>query len=84
KKDLKIVFRTAPMVRSVVSLRRALNPAIKKRVKDVLVNMHRDPEGRKVLRRYFKVRKYDEINGEAASQLAEARDIYTHLPTGLK
>ena len=84
KKDLKIVFRSKPMVRSVVSLRRALSPAIKKRVKDVLLNMHRDPEGRKVLKRYFKVKRYDEIRGEAASQLAEARDIYTHLPTELR
>lgn len=81
KKDLKIVFRTAPMVRSVVSLRRALSPAIKKRVKDVLLGMHRDPEGREVLKRYFKVKRYDEIRGEAASQLAETRNIYTYLPT---
>ncbi len=84
KKDLKIVFRSAPMVRSLVSLRRALRPAIKKRVKDVLLDMHRDPEGRKVLKRYFKVKRYDEIRGEAASQLAEARDIYTRLPTELR
>ncbi len=84
KKDLKIVFRTAPMVRSVVSLRRALSPAIKKRVKDVLLNMHRDPEGKKVLKRYYKVKRYDEIRGEAASQLAKAREFYTDLPTELK
>ncbi len=84
KKDLKIVFRTAPMVRSVVSLRRALGPAIKKRVKEVLLNMHRDPEGKKVLKRYYKVKRYDEIRGEAASQLAKAREFYTDLPTELK
>lgn len=83
KKDLKIIHRTEPILRSVISVRRALRPEIKRRLKQVLLGMHEDPEGRRVLRKYYRVRKYDEFEGEAAAELANAKRIYSLIPMEL-
>ena len=83
KKDLKIIHRTAPILRSVISVRRALRPEIKRRLKQVLLGMHEDPEGRRVLRIYYRVRKYDEFKGEAAAELANAKKVYSLIPMEL-
>ena len=80
RKDLKIIHRTEPILRSVISVRRGLRPEIKRRVKQVLLGMHETPEGRRVLRKYYRVRKYDEFEGEAAAQLANAKRIYSLIP----
>jgi phosphonate transport system substrate-binding protein len=83
KKALKIIHRTAPILRSVLSVRRTLRPDIKRRLKQLLLGMHKDAEGRRVLKKYYKVAKYDEIEGEAADQLANARKIYSLMPMEL-
>ena len=83
KKDLKVIHRTKPITRSVVLVRRGLDQRRKQRIKEVLLRMHESPEGKKVLKIYYKVKKYDEIEGEAAEHLAEARKIYAHIPPNL-
>ncbi len=83
KKDLKVIHRTKPIIRSVVLVRRGLDARRKQRIKEVLLRMHESPEGKKVLKKYYKVRKYDEIEGEAAEQLAKAREIYANIPQNL-
>ena len=45
--------------------------------------MHESPEGKKVLKKYYTVRKYDEIEGEAGEHLAEAHKIYANIPPNL-
>ncbi len=45
--------------------------------------MHESPEGKKVLKKYYKVKKYDELEGEAAEHLAAARRIYANIPPDL-
>ena len=83
KQDLKVIHRTKPIIRSVVLLRKGLDARRKQRIKEVLLRMHESAEGKKVLKKYYKVRKYDEIEGEAAEHLAEARKIYANIPPNL-
>jgi phosphonate transport system substrate-binding protein len=83
KKDLKVIYRTKSITRSVVLVRRGLEARRKQRIKEVLLRMDKSPEGKKVLKKYYKVGKYDEFEGEAAEHLAAAREIYANIPPNL-
>ena len=54
KNDLRIFFTTEPIIRSVVVVRGDLPAQLKDWIKNVLVTMHADAEGRKVLKKYYK------------------------------
>ena len=69
KNDLRIFFTTKPIIRSVVVVRGDMSAQLKDRIKNVLVTMHADAEGREVLKEYYKVKRYDEISGGAAQSL---------------
>jgi phosphonate transport system substrate-binding protein len=73
KENLQIFHRSKPFIRHVILARRGLRPDVKARVKDILRGMHEEPEAADVLKAYYKVKKFDEIEGEAAESLAEAR-----------
>lgn len=75
KKDLRIIHRTEPVIRSVFMARAGLDDAIKQRVKAVLESMHESPEGRTAMKKYFKVARYDRLTGEALAGLENARRI---------
>ena len=76
-KELLHIFHTSkPFIRQVILARRGLRPDVTARVKDILRGMHEDPEGADVLKAYYKVKKYDEIEGEAAESFAEARRLF--------
>jgi phosphonate transport system substrate-binding protein len=62
KSQLEIVDRTIDVPRHVVSHRSELEPALVDRVKNILLNMDKDPEGIKILRNFENSTKYEEIN----------------------
>jgi phosphonate transport system substrate-binding protein len=62
KSQLKIVDRTIDVPRHVVSHRSELEPALVDKIKNVLLNMDKDPEGIKILRNFENSTKYEEIN----------------------
>ncbi len=76
KEHLRIFRTSKPFIRQVILARRGLRPDVKARVKDILRGMNEDPEGADVLKAYYTVKKYDEIEGEAAKSLAEARRLF--------
>lgn len=76
KKQLHIFHASKPFIRQVILARRGLRPDVKARVKEILRGMHEDPEGADVLKTYYRVKKYDEIEGEAAESVAEARRLF--------
>ena len=49
KEDLNILARVSPALRRLATVRRDLDPRVKQAVKDLLVNMHKSPEGQRVL-----------------------------------
>jgi phosphonate transport system substrate-binding protein len=64
KSQLKIVDRTIDVPRHVVSHRSEMEPALVQKIKNVLLNMDKDPEGIEILRNFENSTKYDEINNK--------------------
>jgi phosphonate transport system substrate-binding protein len=58
---LKVIGRTRSVPRTVLAVRKNLDPRIVKALKEVLLNMDEDPEGQGVLKRQQNTTKFDEI-----------------------
>lgn len=76
KADLVIIHESEPLMRSAILARAGLRPELKARIKQVLLQMHEDPAGQEVLKRYNRVAKYDEIAGGASRGLEVGRRLY--------
>jgi phosphonate transport system substrate-binding protein len=61
---LKIVDRTIDVPRHVVSYRSEMEPALVQKIKNILLNMDKDPEGIKILRNFDNSTKYEEIKNK--------------------
>jgi phosphonate transport system substrate-binding protein len=61
RKTLKIIGRTISVPRQIISVRKNLDPTLVKALKQVLLNMDKDPEGQEVLNRQQNTTKFDEI-----------------------
>jgi len=60
KKDLKIFYRNDPIPRAFELTRKDLDPRLKLRLKEVLLNAHMDPKARSALRAYQKTKKFED------------------------
>ncbi|MGH7775114.1 MAG: phosphate/phosphite/phosphonate ABC transporter substrate-binding protein, partial [Candidatus Binatia bacterium] len=69
KETLKVIGRTRSVPRQLLSVRKDLDPNIAKALREVLLNMDKDPEGREVLRKQQKTTKIDEIPPGSLEQL---------------
>jgi phosphonate transport system substrate-binding protein len=61
RETIKIIGRTIPVPRQIISVRKDLDPKIVKALKEVLINMEKDPEGQGVLKRQQNTTNIDEI-----------------------
>jgi phosphonate transport system substrate-binding protein len=61
RETLKIIGRTISVPRQIISVRKDLDPKIVKALKEILINMDKDPEGRAALRSQQNTEKFDEI-----------------------
>jgi phosphonate transport system substrate-binding protein len=77
RQDLSVVYKSRPFIRSVFMARAGVSETIKRRVKEILLRMNGDPAAKPILKNYYKVKKYDEIEGEAAESLEESRKLYS-------
>jgi phosphonate transport system substrate-binding protein len=64
KSQLKIIDRTIDVPRHVVSHRSEMEPALVQKIKDVLLNMDKDPEGIEILRNFDNSTRYEEIKNK--------------------
>ena len=64
KSQLKIIDRTIDVPRYVVSHRSEMEPALVQKIKDVLLNMDKDPEGIEILRNFDNTTRYEGINNK--------------------
>jgi phosphonate transport system substrate-binding protein len=64
KSQLKIIDRTIDVPRHVVSHRSEMEPALVQKIRDVLLNMDKDPEGIEILRNFDNSTRYEEINNK--------------------
>ncbi|MDH5556317.1 MAG: phosphate/phosphite/phosphonate ABC transporter substrate-binding protein, partial [Alphaproteobacteria bacterium] len=76
KDSLTVIHETPPVIRSMMMVRRTLDPEIKDRLASVLTQMHETSDGRTALNAYFKVSRYDPLNGQATTGLDNARKIW--------
>ena len=76
KEGLKIIYETQPVTRSMMMVRQTLDADIKERLASVLAQMHETPEGQAALKKYFKVSRYDPLDGPAAEGLESARQLW--------
>ncbi|UCH73559.1 MAG: phosphate/phosphite/phosphonate ABC transporter substrate-binding protein [Rhodospirillales bacterium] len=76
KDELHILHETEPVIRSLFMARRSLDDELCARISALLEHMHESPEGRAVLKKYYKVARYDRIEGDARTGLEAARAIW--------
>lgn len=79
KKDLKIFFQSRPFPRMVEVVRKDLDPKVKARLKEILLNAHQDPAAQEAMKSYRDTAKFDEFKGEAKDELEEARELLKYL-----
>lgn len=83
RKDLKIFHTTFPAPRAIESVRGDLEPAIKKRLIEILVAADQSPTGREALMAYHQSSKIDPIDAEIKAQIEQIWHIMQQLPKDL-
>jgi phosphonate transport system substrate-binding protein len=63
KTDITILAETASLPRHLVSIRKDLAPAVANSLKKILLSMHEDPEGQRILRQTDGTTKFDALPG---------------------
>ena len=81
KADLVVLAETERLPRHLVSVRRDLDPALAGRIEKVLLAMHEDEEGRRILRKTDGTTKFDLLPGGEA---AVHRRLSEAFSTGVK
>jgi phosphonate transport system substrate-binding protein len=67
--SLKVLGTTVTTPRTLVAVRKDLAPKLLKELKEILLNMDKDPEGQEVLKRSQNTTKFDEIPPGSLNQL---------------
>jgi phosphonate transport system substrate-binding protein len=76
KRDLKIIHETPPVVRSLMMVRRSVDPALKQRLASILMGMHETEDGAAALKAYFKVSQYDLLDDEELAKFETVRSLW--------
>lgn len=83
RKDLKIFHTTFPVPRAIESVRGDLEPAIKKRLIEILIAADQSPAGREALVAYHQSSKIAAIDAEINSQIDKIWRTMQRLPKEL-
>lgn len=83
-KELRVFYQTPPFLRSTMLVRAGLSRDLKEGIAKVLLGMHETAEGEAALNTYYKVSKYDRIEGEVSESLQQARDDYAFVERWVK
>ncbi|TCS41337.1 phosphate/phosphite/phosphonate ABC transporter substrate-binding protein [Reinekea marinisedimentorum] len=73
--DFQIIHTTPSIPRAVEVVSGSLDPAVKERLKEILLTMHEDPEAADALDSYQKTSKMDELTPEIMANIEQAREI---------
>ena len=63
KSDITVLAKTERLPRHLLSVRASMPTGLAKRIEQILVRMHEDPEGRAILERTSETTKFDELPG---------------------
>lgn len=75
KQDLKIIYTSEPVPRSIMLVRRGLTPELKQGIKQVLFNAHLNEEGRQALLIYEQTKQFDQLDPQALTALERANAL---------
>ena len=76
KAALSVLAETETFPRNLVSIRKDLDNATTQRLKEVLLGMHEDPEGRKILERFDGTAKFDALPGGEEAVRRKLVELY--------
>lgn len=82
KAAITILARSETLPRHLVSARRDLDPTVKNRLTEILLSMHQDEEGRRILQQTDNTTKFDRLPG--GEPMARRKLIETFRPRGKK
>lgn len=76
RKEEMVIFAQTDMVpRHLLSVRKDLDPALVNRLKEILLSMHRDVEGKKILKKTEKTTKFDLLPGGEEELYQKMREL---------
>jgi phosphonate transport system substrate-binding protein len=76
KSDITILGETASLPRHLVSVRKNLAPVLVKQLEKVLLSMHQDPEGQRILQKTDGTTKFDVLPGGELAIRQRLLDIF--------
>jgi phosphonate transport system substrate-binding protein len=79
KTEITILAETDSLPRHLLSVRRDLDPALVSRLKDVLITMHQNQRGEKILKRIDKTSKFDLLPGGEEMMYQKIRELFRLL-----
>lgn len=79
---ITIFAESETLPRHLVSTRKDLDPAVRKRLTEILLSMHQDEEGRKILRQTDNTTKFDRLPG--GEEMVRRKFIELFRPRGKK
>jgi phosphonate transport system substrate-binding protein len=78
KSDIAVLAETERLPRHLLSIRKDLAPELAKRLEEILLSMHEDPEGRRILEKTDQTTKFDLLpGGEAAMRRRLLETFYS-------
>ena len=69
RESLKIIGTTMTVPRNLIAVRKDLDPSLRQKLKQILLDMDKDPEGQRVLKRSQNTTKFDEIPSGSLEKL---------------
>lgn len=79
KSEIAVLAESETMPRHLLSVRKDLSPALVSRLKEILLTMHQDEEGQKVLRKADKTTKFDLLPGGEELLYQKIRELFRVL-----
>lgn len=79
KADIVVLAETETVPRHLLSVRKNLDPAIVRRLKEVLLSMHLDDEGQRILQKTDKTTKFDLLPGGEQAMYRKIRELFRFL-----
>ena len=80
KADAAILGETENFPRHFLSIRKELDPALANRLEEILLLMHQDDEGRKILQKIDNTTKFDVLPGGEDAVRRKLADVFGPLP----
>lgn len=76
KPRLRVLHETRQVPRSMMMMRTSLPQSARDRLSAVLLSMHESDEGRSVLRKYFRLKQFEEMDEVSRGQIAQVRQNF--------